>query len=133
MTGGDGGAAGPHYHTLVLSTSDLKELKAKGQAMTLVTSTAAGHDHEIVIRYHRKPTFAGRNNFEYCKFRYRFGYRYSEADIAIQNGYSFCNECFLFLVQVHKCDGKWGKCWDGHYGWLALEDADNLTRFPQLL
>lgn len=44
---------GAHLHTLELTSSEVAELKS-GKRVTVVTSTNAGHNHEMTLYYNAK-------------------------------------------------------------------------------
>ena len=49
----------PHFHSLEIPLSDLELLKA-GEKLRVVTSTTAGHDHEVDLVYEKKTTKSGK-------------------------------------------------------------------------
>lgn len=65
---GDGGTYGPHYHTIDLTTSDIRELKA-GKIITVLTSSSIGHTHEIDLIFRGAERDA---RFGYCKYQCNF-------------------------------------------------------------
>lgn len=64
---GDESDAGPHYHTVELTESQLRTLKS-GTRVTTLTSASAGHDHEITLE-HRVARYPKQNKtIEHCKY-----------------------------------------------------------------
>jgi len=52
---------GPHFHSVDLSESEIKQLK-EGETIKVLTSETAGHEHELEIAYRKT-----RKNVEFCK------------------------------------------------------------------
>ena len=50
IANGDKTAAGPHHHTVDLTESQIRLLKS-GTRVTALTSSDAGHDHEVTLEY----------------------------------------------------------------------------------
>lgn len=63
---GDKSDAGPHYHTVELTESQIRELKS-GQKVTALTSASAGHDHEITLEY-RVAHYPNSEDIQHCKY-----------------------------------------------------------------
>ena len=66
---GDKSDVGPHYHTVELTESQLRDLKA-GQRVTALSSATAGHDHEITFE-HRIANYSGKPPVHHCKKSYQ--------------------------------------------------------------
>lgn len=62
---GDKSDVGPHYHTVELTESQLRDLKA-GQRVTALSSATAGHDHEITFE-HRITPYPRKPPVHHCK------------------------------------------------------------------
>lgn len=63
---GDKSAAGPHHHTVDITESEIKRLK-RGERVTVLTSSSAGHDHEITLEYRVAVYPEKRKTIEHCK------------------------------------------------------------------
>ncbi|KAF6036338.1 hypothetical protein EB796_005362 [Bugula neritina] len=87
---GDKSAAGPHHHTVDITESEIKRLK-RGERVTVLTSSSAGHDHEITLEYRVAVYPEKRKTIEHLFLTACDGRGWTCYDG--HKGWVICNEC----------------------------------------